>query len=511
MLRVLCRLPTLRGRALGRPDPLGYRARESDIATRYAPVEGSTSLRRRASTLDVPDSARFEWAPTPLLGLAGTWMPRPLLRARLGHHRTSDRVDRVHRRAGASRGRARRHTCPMGWLLDNVGAAIVALIVGGVATSTAWIIRRRAERQRSREMQRDAGSNHARLSRFLQSVRSEDVCYVPAHLHGSPRLPVLTEPAMLMDTDVEVAQSSWSLVSTAIDNLPVDSRVIRRRQKSGMELWNGDLIYVGEVDLAQTPPSLVLRRSFYFAYVTAVDRVVKALWSRRPDRRPALTDYQSLAAAVTAAEPRLWVSGAVVTVLESEVVPPEVIIHRRSASVVNAAGIRTVAPVFGFDAAMVGNNRSALGLVLYNLVREYAEELFDKEALVQANRGKWYHPDQIIDAVPEIGVLLDDLASGVARARVTGMCVNPKDCDLSIALLLQVGPSARSAELLRRHMRAGWEAASGDLGEPAAELVGLGDPRLDEWAATGELYPTSAFALDRARAVMESSARTPNP
>jgi hypothetical protein len=203
------------------------------------------------------------------------------------------------------------------------------------------------------------------------------------------------------------------------------------------------------------------------------------------------------------------VSAAVVTLLESADGPPRVVVHRRSSGVVNAAGVRTVAPVFGCDAATIGENTSDLGLLLYNLVREYGEELFDKEALVKANQDTWFHPDQIIEAVPEIDTLLCDLAGSLARARVIGMCINPKDCDLSVAFLLQIGSEAQSADLLRRRMRAGWEAAPGAVGEPAVELVPLNDPRLDDWARGGQLYATSAFALDRARAVLPRQVTAP--
>jgi hypothetical protein len=402
--------------------------------------------------------------------------------------------------------RGKRHTDQVEWLLNNIGAAAVGVIVGGtVAFGIATLRRRRFDRMRTQHLTRDAGPNQARVHRFFRAVGQVSEVYRPAHFDLDQDLPILVHSALIFDVDVRQSTAMLVLRTPLIERLPVDERVIERRREAGTELWNGDLIYAVGSDLSQSPPIIWLKRSTYFAYVTAVDRVVTALWARRPGRSQVLADYRSVAAALGSTQPRLWLSGAAVMLIDGEDSSPRVVIHRRSSRVVNAPGMRTVAPVFGCDAAMIGDNLSALGIALYNIAREYGEELFDKESIVQANLDNWFHPDQIVDAVEEIRVFLDDFESGSVQVSVLGMCVNPKDCDLSLAFLVEIKRASKSWELLRR-MRAGWEAEPGDLGDSAVAFLDLFDPRLDEWAAGGQLYPTSVFALDRARTIIRSRA-----
>lgn len=387
---------------------------------------------------------------------------------------------------------------------------VLAACAGLLAAKSRTIrLRRRTARHRARE----AGPNHERARLFLASVGAQGELFEATHMQIAGSLPLLTHPSLSFEVDVRESSGLFQLTSSEIRRLPEDDKVIARRRAVGTELWNGDLIHVVGADLSQSPPALRLARSTYFSYVTATQRVLEALWSPRPGRSKALAGYRSVETAMCSTQPPLWMSAAVVTVIHAGGTDARVIIHRRSKGVVNAPGIRTVAPVFGFDAAMIGERSSKLGIPLFNMVREYAEELFDRELVVRANQDTWFDPDQIIDAIPEIGVLLDDLAGGRVSAKVVGMCVNPKDCDLSVAYLLEIPEDSGSGQLLSRRMKAGWEAAVGETGEAAVELLDLYDRRLDGWARSGQLYPTSAFAIDRARAVMagRTSANAPGP
>lgn len=397
----------------------------------------------------------------------------------------------------------------MTWLVDNIGAALVGMVVAGViASMIAYSRENRSSRKRDRYMERDGGPMQEKTLRLLRSSEHARELYEPTAFELAEPLPIMTHPSMLFELDIRQGNRLMDLQSTDIDELPEDPAAIDRRQAMGTELWNGDLTYLERADLAKVPPRLELRRSSFFAYVSAVEGVETALRSRRPERKRALADYRSINDILSSDNTRLWLSGAAVTLLHGTARKPRVIIHRRSRSVVNAPGIRTVAPVFGIDAATIGDNRSDLGIALYNVAREYAEELFDKESVVMANRDTWHHPDQALATIDEIRTLIDDLDAGTVRISLTGMCVNPRDCGLSLAYLIEIGEDSDSAKLLRG-MRGGWEAEAGRPGEPAVEVLDLFDARLDAWANQRLLYPTSVFALDRARTLVRHRQQAP--
>jgi hypothetical protein len=96
----------------------------------------------------------------------------------------------------------------------------------------------------------------------------------------------------------------------------------------------------------------------------------------------------------------------------------------RSSEVFMANNIRGIVPNFGMESNRIGDQTSKFGLFFYNYVREFLEEYFDLEELVDAVHAKRMHPDWIFQ-LPQAVNLMHEVHSGMFHMSCEGMVVNP--------------------------------------------------------------------------------------
>jgi hypothetical protein len=140
---------------------------------------------------------------------------------------------------------------------------------------------------------------------------------------------------------------------------------------------------------------------------------------------------------------------------------------------------------------------SRFSILFYNFAKEFAEEFFDLEELVDVMNSRRAHPDWIV-RLPTVAPLVREASRRRLKIELLGTCINPTDGAMGCAALAYF-ESASFLHVLERELKANWESAYGPHGSPPVEFLPLFDSRIDEWARTGGIDSTSMFALDLAR------------
>jgi len=154
-------------------------------------------------------------------------------------------------------------------------------------------------------------------------------------------------------------------------------------------------------------------------------------------------------------------------------------IQSRSGEVIGLGNMRAVVPTFGLEPNRIGDSTSRYGLLAYNFFREYAEELFDLEDVVQSVIARRASLDWIFE-LPQVALLESEMVAGRVSLSTTGFCVIPQEGVLSIAMLA-VAESPELFRKVRAQTNPNWEAVEGGHSSVPIEFVRLDDHRLDDW------------------------------
>jgi hypothetical protein len=384
-----------------------------------------------------------------------------------------------------------------------VGAVISSWYAAGTSRATrflaGWRIRRRAVKDRE-------GATVKRILTYYSKRGLSRSLYQPQHIGAGGRVPILVDDSWLFSHRVDPGSDSLIFVSDAKKKeFHVDMRAIRRRQAQGARIFDGELLYLKSVNSgANGDITLLADVCGYYAWATLSLRLEAEL--RWPRLRLPLRDryFQDALSAVSAPVQPLGIGCTCVTVFRGRD-GLYVAVQNRSSEVMNDSNIRTVLPTFGLENCTVAGQASRRSLLYYNYFREFAEEFFNLESVIQASLSRRVDPDWIFE-LPEIRIVEREALADRFWLECTGMSVNPIGGFVNVALLA-ISTSESFFDSVRKRVLANWEAVEGGRASPPIEFVGLQSPQLDAWVNEGVFSPSSIFALDRARERLYAAAK----
>jgi hypothetical protein len=286
-------------------------------------------------------------------------------------------------------------------------------------------------------------------------------------------------------------------------NFPVRDRLIRRAVRAGATIFDGEILYVEKVDVEEDEiKKVALRRCNYFAYASLSLQLQKALqskWRRSAAHQQHLATFR--AAISRPLQPQAL--GCVCVTVFEEGGELLVALAHRSSEVLNASNIKGVMPTFGVESNIIGHEHSRYSVIFYNYLKEFAEEFFDLEDLIEMVKARRAHPDWILQ-LPAVEAVEREVRDGRLITEYLGVAINPTDGAFVCALLawFRSGPFYRD---LKRDLRANWESSSDEHNAPSVQFVPLFDPCIDEWADHKEIGAETAFAIDLARRRMKGT------
>jgi len=382
-----------------------------------------------------------------------------------------------------------------GIVLLLVGAVLGAIVASwyNALTSnfTRWVnaqvVRRRGEGV-------SAGSLSDKIVKYYVNNGWASSLYVPRTVGSSDPIALLHSSEFHFPSRVEIKSDSLFSCDHTFTSFPVSNRTLRWYRRRGVKLFDGEFMWLKSVRMdGNKLQKLSVGRFNFYAYAALYFRLQREISSRW--RSPKLhSRYLSTfdSALATGLQPQA-VGCTVATLLQGDD-GLYIAVAKRSAQVMIGPGTRALLPVFGMECNAMGGHPSQYGLTFYNFVREFSEEFFDLEELVNMMSARRVDPDWIFQ-LPPAAAVLREAAAGRFRILRTGFGVNPNDGIFNCALIAHFS-SPKFFKWLRNESRLNWESAPG-----AASLgfIKLDDRRLDEWVDRHEIEPSSVFALDLAR------------
>lgn len=278
---------------------------------------------------------------------------------------------------------------------------------------------------------------------------------------------------------------------------PHDASRIERLRKEGLRLWDGSILY--SLNRGRIQDTLPVGVCNYFAYVDLGDRVLResdTVHGKKPLLRGVLASFNR---AISGELQPVVLSAAATCVFESSE-GRLVVMQHRSDEVVNARGLIGVCPNFGLELNEVSGTRSRFGVIAYNFMKEFLEELLNqKDARHVAESPRVGNPDIIFES--DHGKrLVEEIDSHRLKIYLTGAVIDPSDGSLAFSLLAHF-TSIEYTAWLRDAAIGSWESAA-QLGTPKLEFRKFCEPEIQNLMSPDHMISSSLYSLDRARELL---------
>lgn len=384
-----------------------------------------------------------------------------------------------------------------------VYGAMVGGVFGYLFNSVVDAVRSRAaERRGIRSRKKRASLENESASKVADFYRRRhrlDELYATQTLGTSRPLALIQDGAMKPGV-IDLREDCYvSVGSFEREELEVDKRIVRNRRYGGARLWDGDLAYI-ERFLPVDGENETLRINAgicgFYSYVTISERV-RAVYNGRGCRFTSLVEDQLayLPESGEVAVKPIALSGATICVFETAD-GPMTMLHTRSGEVVSSGGFRSVTPAFGLEPNSAGNVRSQFGLLGFNFLKEFLEELYGQIEVVRTDERQHLSPDWMFETA--LGrALLNEFDTGRAKLHLLGAGIDCADATYSCVILAHFMDQAYFSSFLVS-AEGNWEARTAP-GGGSFELLNIFDPKLVDLAVHGGMTTVSVFALDLAR------------
>lgn len=170
----------------------------------------------------------------------------------------------------------------------------------------------------------------------------------------------------------------------------------------------------------------------------------------------------------------------------------EILLHERSHNTVTWGGAITLLPNFGL-CPLVNNEEQDIGLLYNNFLREFLEELFNYEEMIDIGSQKRLNSTWFYE-LPEAKKLLESndfslIASGAWFNALNGVC--------NIALLGKLDDRDLACDL-KKKIIGNWEIERPGINKRAIEFVNVNSYKLTYYLKDKIYNPATAFAISRA-------------
>ncbi|BAL87775.1 hypothetical protein AMIS_25550 [Actinoplanes missouriensis 431] len=328
------------------------------------------------------------------------------------------------------------------------------------------------------------------------------VALFTADINGTTTtIPVIAPDEWIFNRRLEMT-ADWPLTQRPAPASPPqpDMRAIRRRLRLGTKLYETsqrslylDVVQPDEDTLLATRPCR------YFALASSLialeDETFAGAaggWWRRI-RTPVRDRFLPGPPQAGVARPAPFSVGVLAVFAVRTSHSYEIAIQSRSGEVLTAPNAKAVIPNFGLAENELAGHRSKLGIIGYNLVKEYLEELFDYEELIGEVLERRHDPDWFLN-FPEARDLLDREPDGMLTLTCLGIGIDCLSGTTTVAVLVDVEDALFGASL-KKKIIANWEVSMPTPGSPPVQFIDHRDSRLSAWHERAEYQPGSAFAL----------------
>jgi len=286
---------------------------------------------------------------------------------------------------------------------------------------------------------------------------------------------------------------------TSNKGFKIDWRLMKKRMELGQRLFNEPTLYLDRLEEHDNSITLHVKTCEYFQMATLLARleeetfraVRKSAYTGVPFRDECLPNLARAQKLVK----RPFSIGCIAVLAVRIDDGYEIVIQTRAHATVTFGGTKSAIPNFGLS-PIIGAEGDT-NILLYNFVKEYCEELFSYDELIEMMSQKradpfWFYglceAEELLSLMEDNKFALEFLGFGFDALNGTS----------TIALLAVIEDDRASIEFKRR-LCANWEVAKRTLSlARSIEFVDHKSPQLETWLRENRYHFGSTFAISRA-------------
>lgn len=382
-----------------------------------------------------------------------------------------------------------------------LGAALNEFVPRQLAALRARSTSRAAARQRALFT---SGTVHEWLVNYYASHGDDDSLYRCRFGHYETKIPFLTCKEWAA-TDTRIQPDSivkWS--STDAVSFPVDDALLADLKRLGRSIVNQPTMYLDRLEFHGGRVLMHVKVCEYLQMASrlgglereTVRAAARAFGASTDLRDQTLSSLQQ--AARVAGKP--FSAGCVGVIAVRSGTSWEILVQTRSHKTITYGGFKCGIPTFGMEPIFPIPDRLDHGIVTFNFLREYCEELFSYDELIELGQTRRIDPYWFY-SLPEARELLDSLRDGSAQFSFVGFGFDALNGTATICILLTV-TNTQVIERLRRKASANWEVQSPDEEDKALEFVDIRSPKFEQWLRARRIHSGAAYAFSESVALL---------
>jgi len=300
---------------------------------------------------------------------------------------------------------------------------------------------------------------------------------------------------------------------TANQEFPVDASLIDKRKGLGQTLFDSPALYLDRIEENGASIVLHVKSCDYFQLATSIIRLeeetFKAIQKGAFKPLPIRNSYISSVSQVQSLLRKPFAIGCAVALALRTEDSYELLIHTRSHATVTFGGSKAVIPNFGL-APIIGGARmfapdsivapsvdgaKSQSLLYYNFIREFLEELYNYEELINLISSRKANPFWFYD-LPEARKLRVWIDQNAFSMEFLGFGFDALNGNPVIALLGMINDERLSIEF-KNDLELNWEIAERKR-RLDFEFVDIRSADLERWLRDYKYHTGAAFTVARA-------------
>lgn len=317
-------------------------------------------------------------------------------------------------------------------------------------------------------------------------------------------LPFLTKVDWLVDEPLDILAKNQTLcfeeAKQPFHN--VNNKLIQKRKNMGQRIFNAATLYLDYIEEKENKEIKKLHVKtcdFYTAFsglAKTEEETYKAiLFKKTKNLKIRDTFYKSPdAAKMCGMKPNI--ACACTTIFQTEN-RTEVLLTKRSNEVITFGGAMAVVPAFGLVPIRHGDGDVKFtNLLFFNFLKEYLEELFSYDELIEEIRNKkgdpfWFYK------LEEAKEFIQCYKNKGIELKVTGFGFDASNGGAFISMMLVLREKSYIKKI-KETINLNWETGTENVNENTYEIVDVNSPQIGRWLLNCGYHYGSAFSLFRA-------------
>ena len=291
---------------------------------------------------------------------------------------------------------------------------------------------------------------------------------------------------------------------TTNQRFQINEKSIKSRVELGQRLFNEPTLYLDRLEESNESVTLHVKGCQYFQIITSLidleEETFRAIKNNTYVDVPARDSYFSSVIHAQKLARKPFSVGCVVVAAFKREDTYEIIMQTRSHSTVTFGGTKSGIPNFGLSPILGAQDNP--NILLYNFIREYCEELFSYDELIELMNKKRVDPYWFYQ-LPEARELLLLLEDRKLLLEFLGFGFDGLNGTAIIALLAIID-DVEYSKRLKANLVANWEVAERTLEVIPIEFIDYKSLQLESWLRENRYHFGSAFAISRAIRRLES-------